>query len=68
MEKKPHRDESADCRAASRLLCVAYERKLTAEESRLLTHHLGLCFMCRNFDSQLKFLHKAAERFRTSDT
>jgi len=49
-------------------MSLAYERKLTPEESKDLTHHLEICFMCRNFDSQLKFLHTAAERFRTSDT
>ncbi|MFZ3324340.1 MAG: hypothetical protein WA190_18345 [Usitatibacter sp.] len=63
-------DEDGDlyCREASRLLSIAYERKLSALESRDLTRHLELCFMCRNFDSQLKFLHATAERFRTSDT
>jgi hypothetical protein len=53
-----------DCRAASRLLSVAYERDLTKDESDSLQYHLGRCLMCRNFESQLKFLHKAAQRFR----
>ena len=57
--------ESVDCRAASRLLSAAYERKLTPAESKALTFHLDRCFMCRNFDSQLKFLHVASQRFRT---
>ena len=61
---KPGAD-SVDCRAASRLLSAAYERKLTGDESRALTYHLDRCFMCRNFDSQLKFLHQASQRFRT---
>jgi hypothetical protein len=64
LEKKPSAD-SVDCRAASRLLSAAYERKLSADESRALTYHLDRCFMCRNFDSQLKFLHAASQRFRT---
>lgn len=64
MEKKPNA-ESVDCRAASRLLSLAYERKLSDAESRALTYHLDRCFMCRNFDSQLKFLHAASQRFRT---
>jgi hypothetical protein len=70
LEKKPRYDEDGDlyCREASRLLSIAYERKLTGEESADLVHHLEICFMCKNFDSQLKFLHTAAERFRTSDT
>ncbi|HEX4330910.1 MAG TPA: hypothetical protein VH040_02125 [Usitatibacter sp.] len=54
-----------DCREASRLLSAAYERKLSSGESVALTYHLDRCFMCRNFDSQLKFLHAASERFRS---
>lgn len=53
------------CREASRLLSVAYERKLTDEELGALGLHLERCLMCRNFDSQLRFIHKAAERFRS---
>jgi hypothetical protein len=70
LEKRPRYDEDGDlyCREASRLISLAYERKLSPEESKDLTHHLEICFMCRNFDSQLKFLHAAAVRFRTSDT
>jgi hypothetical protein len=54
-----------DCRAASRLLSAACERPLSAEEQAALQLHLDRCLMCRNFESQLKFLHRAAERFRT---
>ena len=54
---------AVDCREASRLLSAAYERKLSPEETKALTYHLDRCFMCRNFDSQLKFLHAASERF-----
>jgi hypothetical protein len=57
--------ESVNCREASRLLCVACERKLSGAESESLQYHLDRCLMCRNFDSQLKFLHKASERFRS---
>ena len=62
-------DEDGDlyCREASRLLSVANERKLSALESQDLVKHLEICFMCRNFDSQLKFLRLAAERFRSGD-
>jgi hypothetical protein len=56
---------SVDCRAASRLLSVAYERKLSGNESEALQYHLDRCLMCRDFDSQLQFLHKASERFRS---
>ena len=57
--------DNANCREASRLLSVAYERRLTAAELQSLQAHLDQCFMCRNFDSQLKFLHQASEKFRT---
>jgi hypothetical protein len=59
--------DSVDCRAASRLLSLAYERRLVASELQALQSHLDKCFMCRNFDSQLKFLHQASERFRVKD-
>lgn len=54
-----------DCREASKLLSVAYDRSLTAVELEALRHHLERCLMCRNFESQLKFIHDAAERFRS---
>lgn len=66
MEKKPRSAEGADCREASRLLSLAYERHLSSTESVSLTYHLDRCLMCRNFDSQLRFLHQAAERFRSA--
>jgi hypothetical protein len=53
-----------DCREASRLLSIAYERALEADENDRLQYHLGRCLMCRNFEGQLKFLRKAARRFR----
>jgi hypothetical protein len=40
------------------------ERKLSPAESQALTYHLDRCLMWRNFDSQLRFLHAASERFR----
>jgi hypothetical protein len=61
------RANTVDCRAASQLLSVAYERKLLPEESQALTYHLDRCLMCRNFDSQLRFLHAAGERFRAGE-
>ena len=59
--------EAVDCRAASQLLSVAYERRLTAVELAALQAHLDKCFMCRNFDSQLQFLHRASEKYRVKD-
>lgn len=54
----------ADCREAARLLSIAQDRALSAEEAQSLQQHLGLCFMCRNYESQLQFLRAAMERFR----
>ena len=57
-------DEDLSCREASRLLSLACERPLVADELRSLRMHLDECLMCVNFESQLKFLHKAARAFR----
>ena len=57
-------DEDLSCREASRLLSLACERALVAEELRSLRMHLDECLMCVNFESQLRFLHKAARAFR----
>jgi hypothetical protein len=57
-------DEDLDCRHASRLLSLACERPLDANELRALKLHLGECLMCTNFETQLRFLHKASEVFR----
>lgn len=59
--------DDVNCREASRLLSIAYERKLGPQELDALQAHLDQCFMCRNFQSQLNFLHQASERFRTKD-
>jgi hypothetical protein len=57
--------DDVNCRAASRLLSMAYERKLSPEELAALQRHLDECLMCRNFDSQLRFLHDASQRYRS---
>ena len=59
--------DEVNCRAASKLLSIAYERRLGADELAALQRHLDECFMCRNFDSQLRFLHNASQRYRTKD-
>jgi hypothetical protein len=59
--------DSVNCREASRLLSLACERPLSAAELEALERHLDKCLMCRNFDSQLKFLHRASEKFRSGD-
>ena len=58
--------DNIDCREASRLLSIAYDRDLIAQEIDALQYHLGRCSMCRGFDLQLKFLRTAAERFRSA--
>jgi len=60
-------DADLNCRNASRLLSLACERPLEADELRALKRHLDKCLMCTNFDKQLKLLHKAASVFRTGD-
>ena len=55
---------SVNCREASRLLSAACDRALDREEQQALEYHLGRCAMCRDFESQLKILRRAAERFR----
>jgi hypothetical protein len=59
--------DELSCREASRLLSVAYERRLSGGELDELQRHLDECLMCRNFDSQLRFLHEASRRYRTQD-
>ena len=54
----------ANCREASRLLSISYDRALTQPEREALRFHLQRCLMCRHFESQLDFLHKAAARLR----
>ena len=56
-----------NCREASKLLSASYDRALAAAEEEALAFHLGRCVMCRNFESQLKFLRRATERFRSGD-
>ena len=59
--------DEVNCREASKLLSMAYERRLTPDELEALQRHLDKCFMCRNFDSQLRFLHDASKVYRTKD-
>ena len=56
--------DKVNCREASRLLSLAFERRLSAAELQALEQHLDKCLMCRSFGSQLKFLHQASEKFR----
>ena len=56
-----------NCREASRLLSAGHERELSVAETVALKFHLAVCGMCRNFEAQLTFIHKAANRFRGGD-
>ena len=55
--------EPVNCRKAAKLLSQAQERELREDERKALSHHLSLCLRCRNFESQLAFLRKAARLF-----
>lgn len=57
-------DADLDCRRASKLLSLAGERPLSAEEAAALRRHIEECFMCANFEEQLRFLREAAKRYR----
>ncbi|HSN20615.1 MAG TPA: zf-HC2 domain-containing protein [Usitatibacter sp.] len=57
-------DLDLNCREASRLLSLAFERALTEPERTALRRHLDECLMCVNFEAQLRFLRAAASRYR----
>ena len=56
-----------NCREASRLLSLACDRELKADELQALARHIDDCLMCRNFSAQLEFLGKAARAYRQGD-
>lgn len=58
-------DDDLNCRQASRLISLAQERPLADPERVALKHHLDECLMCRTFEEQLLFLHKAMGRLRS---
>lgn len=60
-------ENDLDCRKASRLLSLACERSLEAEELHALKRHLDACLKCRNFEAQLGFLREAASRYRKGE-
>lgn len=57
-------EPSLNCREAARLLSLALDRALSAEESEALGRHLARCLACRTYGDQVAFLRKAAGRFR----
>ena len=60
-------DDDINCRKASSLISRACERPLEAKELRALKRHLDACLMCRNFEQQLRFLGKAARKYREGE-
>ena len=60
-------DEDLNCRQVSRLLSLACERALDADELRALRVHLDECLMCKNFEAQLRFMLQAASAFREGE-
>ena len=59
--------DDVNCREAARLLSTANERALSADETLALQRHLNQCLYCRNYEIQVKFIRKAAGRFRADD-
>ena len=58
--------EPVNCRKAAKLLSQAQERALREDEQKALSYHLSRCINCRNFETQLAFLRKAARLFAES--
>ena len=58
---------SVSCREAARLLSAAVDRALSADETQALERHLSACLYCRNYEIQVKFVHKAAGRFQSDE-
>lgn len=54
-----------NCREAARLLSIANERALVADETQALERHLAKCLYCRNYEIQVKFIRKAAGKFHS---
>lgn len=51
------------CKEATRLMSQGQDRKLGLAETLRLEMHLAMCKGCRNFESQMKFLRQACQRY-----
>ena len=51
------------CRDVSALVSLGLDRKLTLLERLTVRLHLLMCSRCRNFQTQARFLRKAARRY-----
>jgi hypothetical protein len=53
-----------NCKEATRLMSQEQDRHLTLRERLALRYHTALCIGCTNYRKHMRFLRKAAERFR----
>ncbi|MFO7648335.1 MULTISPECIES: zf-HC2 domain-containing protein [Halomonas] len=51
------------CKAATRLMSLKQDRRLTFQESLSLRFHLTMCGACRQCDRQFSLLHRVGKRF-----
>lgn len=51
------------CKAATRLMSLKQDRKLTFREKVSLRLHLSMCGACRECDRQFTLLHEAGKRY-----
>lgn len=52
-----------NCRDNSALVSKGLDKKLSLFERFEVSLHLMMCTRCRNFESQTKFIRKAAQRY-----
>lgn len=52
-----------NCRDTSALVSKGLDKKLSLFERFEVSLHLMMCTRCRNFESQTKFIRKAAQRY-----
>jgi hypothetical protein len=53
-----------DCKRATRLISMGQERPLGLADRILLKLHLGWCVACVRFNSQVRFLRHAMQKYR----
>jgi len=54
-----------NCKEATRLMSQEQDRALTLRERLALRYHTLMCIGCTNYRKHMRFLRRAAERFRT---
>jgi hypothetical protein len=53
-----------NCKEATRLMSQEHDRPLTLGERLALRYHTAMCIGCTNYRKHMRFLRRAAERFR----